>query len=100
MVLTHTARCITAALMVALLWAPLVGAQQSQSAGRGGVGLDATVEQLRRETGGRVLHAETRRNQGRDEHHVRIITERGKVKRYRIDAGSGAPVPRDYNKRR
>lgn len=64
--------------------------------GRNGVSLDATVERIRRETGGRVLHAETRKNQGNREHRVRIITDRGEVKRYRVDAGSGKVVsPRE-----
>ncbi|AKH22068.1 hypothetical protein AAY24_05295 [Sedimenticola thiotaurini] len=57
-----------------------------------GVDLDSTVERIRRETGGRVLHAETRNNKGNREHRVRIITDRGEVKRYRVDAGSGKVV--------
>ncbi|MCW8890002.1 MAG: hypothetical protein OQL20_05020 [Sedimenticola sp.] len=62
------------------------------------VDLDSTVERIRKETGGRVLHAETWDNDGSQEHRVRIITDKGKVRRYRIDPGSGRELP--ANRRR
>jgi len=75
---------------------PLAAQQHNSSGdrayGRNGVDLDSTVERIRKETGGRVLHAETMNNQGNREHRVRIITDRGKVRRYRVDAGSGKEV--------
>ncbi|MCW8943754.1 MAG: hypothetical protein OQL27_03210 [Sedimenticola sp.] len=58
-----------------------------------GVDLDSTVERIRKQTGGRVLHAETWENEGAQEHRVRIITDKGKVRRYRIDPGSGQELP-------
>lgn len=92
-----TALCCS--LLVAL---PLSAQQQGRDRGArggGGVDLDSTVRQIRRETGGRVLQAETRNRDGHSEHHVRIITERGRVKRYRIDAGSGEKLPRGGGRR-
>ena len=71
------------------------GASSSQS-GRNvsrSVDLDSTVERIRKQTGGRVLHAETWGNNGSQEHRVRIITDQGKVRRYRIDPGSGRELP-------
>lgn len=88
-----------------LLVLPLAAQQNGSMLERGylsdgrSVDLDSAVRQIRRETGGRVLQAETRNRDGRREHHVRIITERGKVKRYRVDAGSGEKLPRGGSKR-
>lgn len=86
-----------------LMLLPLSAQQHRDRAagGRGnsGIDLDSTVRQIRKETGGRVLQAETRNRDGRREHHVRIITDRGKVKRYRVDAGSGETLPRGGNRR-
>lgn len=88
-----------------LLSLPLAAQQNGSAPGKGhlsdgrNVDLDSTVRQIRRETGGRILQAETRNRDGRREHHVRIITERGKVKRYRVDAGSGEKLPRGDRKR-
>lgn len=80
---------------------PSGGGSYSQGEGRGrnGVDLDSTVERIRKETGGRVLHAETLENKGNREHRVRIITDRGKVRRYRVDAGSGKEVPPGQRRR-
>ncbi|WP_428606226.1 PepSY domain-containing protein [Sedimenticola sp.] len=75
------------------------GVRADSQKGRGGVDLDTTVERIRKQTGGRVLHAETLNNQGNREHHVRIITDRGTVKRYRVDAGSGEDVSPGHNRR-
>ncbi|MCW8906456.1 MAG: hypothetical protein OQL28_04340 [Sedimenticola sp.] len=93
-----TAGVICCSLLVAL---PLAAQQSARDRGSrgGGVDLDSTVRQIRRETGGRVLQAETRDRNGQREHHVRIITDRGKVKRYRVDAGSGEKLPRGGNRR-
>lgn len=84
------------------LVAPPLAAQQppgDRGSRGGGVDLDSTVRQIRKETGGRVLQAETRDRDGHREHHVRIITDRGRVKRYRVDAGSGEKLPRGGNRR-
>ncbi|MES9937670.1 MAG: hypothetical protein ABW153_14585 [Sedimenticola sp.] len=49
--------------------------------------LDREVERVRRETGARVLSAETRRIDGRPVHVIRLLTEDGRVKRLRIKPG-------------
>ncbi|MDF1528050.1 MAG: hypothetical protein P1R74_02880 [Sedimenticola sp.] len=107
MVLTLQRQIIVGLLLSGLLVSLPVAAQRYRSPegqpysqnGRStprGVDLDSTVERIRRETGGRVLHAETMENDGHQEHRVRIITDHGKVRRYRIDAGSGRSLsPRD-----
>ena len=54
--------------------------------------LDDAVSRARRRTGGRVLSAETRKQQGRDVHVIRVITDDGKVRRIREDARTGRPI--------
>ncbi len=100
MVLKRQRRIMLGLLLIGSLFSLPLAAQQHKGPGgrgdyngRGGVDLDATVEKIRKETGGRVLHAETLNNQGNREHRVRIITDQGKVRRYRVDAGSGEEVP-------
>ncbi|MEE9358690.1 PepSY domain-containing protein [Candidatus Vondammii sp. HM_W22] len=67
----------------------------SQRAGRGGYqGLDSSVSRLRERTGGRVLSAETTNRDDTPVHDIRIITERGKVQRYRVDARTGRLLSR------
>lgn len=103
MVLTFQRQLIVGVLLGGLLLSLPVVAQkyrssEGQSYNRSSQheDLDSTVERIRRETGGRVLHAETRENQGQQEYRVRIITDQGKVRRYRIDPGSGQELlPRD-----
>ncbi len=96
MVLKRHWRMMAGLLLAGLMVSLPVAAQRYNSSGNRayerGVDLDSTVERIRRETGGRVLHAETKNNQGNREHRVRIITDRGEVKRYRVDAGSGEVV--------
>jgi uncharacterized membrane protein YkoI len=103
MVLTFQRQLIVGLLLGGLLISLPVAAQkyrspEGQSYNRSSQreDLDSAVERIRRETGGRVLHAETRENAGQQEHRVRIITDQGKVRRYRIDAGSGQELsPRE-----
>ena len=59
-----------------------------------GMSLDHAVEQIRRETGGRVLSAETERDDGRQVHRIRILTDDGRVRRIRIDGESGQRIRR------
>ena len=61
--------------------------------------LDSAVARARRRTGGRVLSAETRLQQGREVHVIRILTDDGKVRRIREDAHTGRPVERDRRRR-
>jgi uncharacterized membrane protein YkoI len=57
---------------------PIVIAQNS------GKSLSEAVEQVRRQTGGRILSAETRVEGGREVHHIKVLTEDGKVKTHKV----------------
>lgn len=46
----------------------------------GGMSLDQAVAQVRRETGGRILSAETVRNNGRKVHRIKVLTDGNKVR--------------------
>jgi len=69
------------AILLGLLLSPPLSA-------RGDISLDQAVEQARERTGGRVISAETRGEDGRRIHNIRILTNDGKVRRLQIDAGS------------
>lgn len=56
--------------------------------------LDDAISRVRRQSDGRVLSAETVRSNDRDEHRVRVITDDGRVRRYRMDAETGNLLPR------
>lgn len=49
-----------------------------------GKSLSEAVEQVRRQTGGRILSAETRIEGGREVHHIKVLTEDGKVKTHKV----------------
>lgn len=68
----------------------LLGAVLSagQAIARGGMTLDEAVEDARRR-GGRVISAETQERDGQKYYNIRLLTKDGKVKRIRIDEGSG-----------
>ena len=46
--------------------------------------LSQAVEQVRRQTGGRILSAETRLQGNREVHHIKVLTKDGKVKTHKI----------------
>lgn len=54
--------------------------------------LDEAVSGVRRRNPGRVLSADTVRQDGRPVHRVRIIDENGRVRGYRIDGETGKPL--------
>lgn len=55
--------------------------------------LNDAVTQVRGREDGRVLRAETQRNDASEEHRVRILTNEGRVRQYRIDARTGRVLP-------
>lgn len=65
-------------------------AQSSERSGsrQQGKSLDAAVAQVRRETGGRILSAETVSRQGRRVHRIKVLTPDNRVRIVNIDAGS------------
>jgi len=50
----------------------------------GGKSLSEAVEQVRRQTKGRILSAETRVNGNREVHHIKVLTQDGKVKTHKV----------------
>ena len=57
---------------------PIVVAQSD------GKSLSEAVEQVRRQTGGRILSAETKVSGGREVHHIKVLTKDGKVKTHKV----------------
>jgi uncharacterized membrane protein YkoI len=55
--------------------------------------LDSTVARVRKQTGGRVLAAETKFIEGRPVHVIRVLTPNGKVRIFQIDAATGKQLP-------
>ena len=60
---------------------PLPPLQVAQS---GCKSLSQAVEQIRRQTGGRILSAETRTRNGREVHHIKVLTSDNKVKTHKV----------------
>jgi hypothetical protein len=67
-------------LLLALAFAPPLMA-------RGDMSLEQAVRQARDKSNGRVISAETREKNGQRYHNIRILTNDGKLRRYRYDAG-------------
>ena len=55
--------------------------QVAQSDGKS---LSEAVEQVRRQTKGRIVSAETKVKNGREVHHIKVLTEDGKVKTHKV----------------
>lgn len=53
------------------------------------VSLDDAVEKVRKRYEGKVLRAETRRQDGRTIHYVKLLTPDGRVRTIRVDADTG-----------
>ena len=49
-----------------------------------GKSLSEAVEQVRRQTGGRILNAETKMEGNREVHHIKVLTKDGKVKTHKV----------------
>jgi hypothetical protein len=72
-------RILVCLMLLALLFAPPLFARDDLS-------LDRAVQQARERTGGRVISAETREEDGRMFHNIRILTNDGRVRRLQYDA--------------
>lgn len=55
-----------------------------QTAQNDGMSLSEAVEQVRRQTNGRIVSAETKVSNGREVHHIKVLTKDGKVKTHKI----------------
>ena len=51
--------------------------------------LDEAISEAREDIPGRVLSAETVRNNGQEVHRLRILSDDGRVRRYNVDAETG-----------
>jgi hypothetical protein len=60
--------------------APMAAGTEFRLAQGGGMTLDQAVEQVRRQYNGRIVSAETRVSGNREVHHIKVLTEDGKVK--------------------
>jgi len=49
-----------------------------------GPSLSEAVEQVRRQYNGRIVSAETKRSGNREVHHIKVLTEDGKVKTVKV----------------
>ncbi len=47
--------------------------------------LSQATEQIRRQTGGRVVSAQTRVQGGREVHHIKVLTKDGKVRTHKVN---------------
>jgi hypothetical protein len=54
-----------------------------------GVSLSEAAAQVQRQTGGKVIGAETVRRGDRQVHEIRVMVKPGVVKVFRVDAGGG-----------
>ena len=50
--------------------------------------LSQPIESVRRRTGGRVVSAETKVSKGREVHHIKVLTEDGKVRTHKVNGCS------------
>jgi uncharacterized membrane protein YkoI len=55
-----------------------------QVAQNDGKSLSEAVEQVRRQTNGRIISAETKVRNGREVHHIKVLTDDGKVKTHKV----------------
>ena len=99
-------RLITGCLILLLATAPVTAApfhhhrtqvaqhDQAGNGGNGGISLDEAVSRARQQNNGKVLSADTVNVNGRKVYQIKILTKDGRVKRTRVDAGSGRPQSR------
>lgn len=56
--------------------------------------LDKAVSKTKKRYGGRVLSAEEAKKGGNSEYRIRMLTDEGRVRRYRVDPRSGDVLPK------
>lgn len=61
---------------------------QAFAAQGGGKTQEQAIEQVRRQYGGRIVSAETRREGNREVHYIKVLTKDGKVKTVRVQGRS------------
>lgn len=88
----HFAFFLSALLVLVLGMTPVAPAQATPTSppvllARGGVSLDQAVEQVRRQTGGRILDARTVGSGNRAQHRIKVLLPSGKVRIITVPAG-------------
>jgi uncharacterized membrane protein YkoI len=68
---------------------PFPGGAFPELAQANGVSLNQAVAQVQRRTGGRVLSAETRTENGVPVHYIRVLTDNQRVRTIRVDGRTG-----------
>ena len=86
--------CLLAGLLVWTAVLPVEARRDERSTRReaaraDGLSLDAAVERVRRDTGGRVLAAEAREQRGRTTFRIKVLLPNGSVRVVDVDAQSG-----------
>jgi uncharacterized membrane protein YkoI len=76
-----TSLVLTAAPATAQEFDPADGIRIAQN---NGMSLSEAVESVRSSTDGRIVSAETRTKNGREVHHIKVLTPDGKVKTHKI----------------
>lgn len=66
---------------------PPNGGHGQERSERGGMSLDQAVERVRRDTGGRVLSAETVSDNGRRSYRIKVLTPDRRVRVINVGAG-------------
>jgi uncharacterized membrane protein YkoI len=91
-------RCAVAAVLCAVAMSLGAPAQASSTVAppvirmaqaENGISLEEAARRVREQTGGQVLRAETKRDKGRTVHRIRVLTEDGLVRTWRVDAETG-----------
>ena len=60
-----------------------------QVAQNNGKSLPEAIEQIRRQTGGKILSARTKKGKGgREVHHIKVLTKDGKVRTFKVQGRS------------
>jgi len=79
--------CLATLLLLGVVVGPVLADNHSGPKQRGS--LERAVEQVKRNSNGKILSANTVRDGKRAVHNIRVLTKQGRVKRVRIDARSG-----------
>lgn len=86
--------CLLTGLLVWVSMTPVEARRDELSTQReatreDGLSLDEAVARVRRDTGGRVLSAETRDDHGRPSYRIKVLLPNGSVRVVNVDAQSG-----------
>ena len=84
---THSGRARSWLVMAIVAW--LLATPGWSDTAADGLSLDDAIAVVRQQTGGKVLRATTRTEDGRTVHEIRVLTDEGLVKTLIVDAQNG-----------